>query len=98
MSGEREYLDYVQDMLDSAENALEFVAGMGYDQFASDKKTHFAVVRAIEIIGEAAKKNSERIARNVLRNSMARNSRDERQTHPRLYWCQFVRCMAHDTG
>jgi uncharacterized protein with HEPN domain len=29
---------------------------MNYDQFSEDDKTTFAVIRAIEIIGEAAKK------------------------------------------
>jgi len=59
MSGERVYLDYVRDMLESAEKALGFVSGMGYDEFAEDEKTQYAVVRAIEIIGEAAKKVSK---------------------------------------
>ena len=56
MSAEKVYLDYLVDMLESAKKALEFVEGMGYDEFASDEKTQFAVVRALEIIGEAAKK------------------------------------------
>lgn len=56
MSGERVYLDYVQDMLESARKALAFVSGMTYDEFAEDEKTQFAVVRALEIVGEAAKK------------------------------------------
>jgi uncharacterized protein with HEPN domain len=56
MNGERESLDYIRDMLNSAEKALAFVTGMKYDEFATDEKTQFAVVRAIEIIGEAAKK------------------------------------------
>ncbi|GIV63973.1 MAG: hypothetical protein KatS3mg045_1312 [Bellilinea sp.] len=59
MSGERVYLDYVQDMLESAQKAQEFVRGMSYDEFAVDEKTQFAVVRALEIIGEAAKKIPE---------------------------------------
>ena len=56
MSSERAYLDYVRDMLESARKALDFVQGMEYEEFASDEKTQFAVVRALEIIGEAAKK------------------------------------------
>ena len=56
MRKERVYLDYVQDMLEGAKKAREFVRGMAYDEFASDEKTQFAVVRALEIIGEAAKK------------------------------------------
>ena len=56
MSGERERLDYVRDMLNNAERALKFVRGMEYAEFARDEKTQYAVVRAIEIIGEAGKK------------------------------------------
>lgn len=56
MRGGKEYLGYVRDMLDGAEKALEFVHGMEYTEFSKDEKTQFAVVRAIEIIGEAAKK------------------------------------------
>jgi uncharacterized protein with HEPN domain len=43
-------------MSDSTEKALEFVRGMEYSEFSEDEKTQYAVVRAIEIIGEAAKK------------------------------------------
>ena len=50
MSKERVYLDYIQDMLESANKAIEFVTGMGYAEFSSDEKTHYAVVRAIEIV------------------------------------------------
>jgi len=56
MGRERVYLDYIRDMLESAEKALKFVSGMGFDEFKSDEKTQFAVVRALEIIGEGAKK------------------------------------------
>lgn len=55
MSMKRIYLDYIQDMLTSAEKALDFTKGMDYAQFSKDEKTHFAVIRALEIIGEAAK-------------------------------------------
>lgn len=42
-------------MVESTSNALDFVAGMSFDDFQQDVKTQFAVVRALEIIGEAAK-------------------------------------------
>lgn len=32
-----------------------FTTGMSYDNFVSDEKTHFAVIRCVEIIGEATK-------------------------------------------
>jgi uncharacterized protein with HEPN domain len=41
--------------VDNAEKALEFVAGMELDQFFEDEKTSYAVIRALEIIGEAAR-------------------------------------------
>jgi uncharacterized protein with HEPN domain len=37
------------------EAAEEFVNGWTYEDFAADRKTQFAVIRALEIIGEATK-------------------------------------------
>ena len=42
-------------MLENTEKAIEYVTDMEYKQFAEDDKTTYAVIRAIEIIGEAAK-------------------------------------------
>jgi uncharacterized protein with HEPN domain len=56
MSGSRGYADFFRDILDACDKARQFVAGMDYEQFARDAKTVFAVVRAIEIVGEAAKR------------------------------------------
>jgi uncharacterized protein with HEPN domain len=52
----REYSDYLQDMLDNVERALNFVQGMAYDEFFEDEKTNYAVMRALEVIGEASAK------------------------------------------
>jgi uncharacterized protein with HEPN domain len=46
---------YLTDILQNMRDAEEFVLGLSYEQFAADKKTFNAVVRSIEIIGEAAK-------------------------------------------
>jgi uncharacterized protein with HEPN domain len=51
----RDHLDYLQDILDSINDIDDFVHGMGRDAFLSDKKTINAVVRSLEVIGEAAK-------------------------------------------
>lgn len=51
----REYRDYIQDILNSIDKAINFVGNMSYEQFIEDDKTIFAVTRAIEIIGEAVK-------------------------------------------
>lgn len=37
------------------EKAEKFVSGMSYEEFAKDDKTIFAVIRALEIVGEAVK-------------------------------------------
>ena len=57
----REYDDYVRDMLENAEKAISFVQGMDYDGFCKDDKAMYAVIRALEIIGEAARQIPEDI-------------------------------------
>ncbi|MCC7188568.1 MAG: DUF86 domain-containing protein [Anaerolineales bacterium] len=41
-------------MLENAQLAIGFVKGMDYDAFSKDNKTVYAVIRAVEVIGEAA--------------------------------------------
>jgi uncharacterized protein with HEPN domain len=48
--------DHLQDIVREAEVALEFIAGYTADTFRADRKTQYAVVRALTTIGEAAKK------------------------------------------
>ena len=51
----REYKDYLQDMIHAAEKAESFIEGMDFDSFQKDEKTAWAVLKALEIVGEAAK-------------------------------------------
>jgi len=46
---------YVKDIIQNMLDAEEFIRGFSYETFISDKKTFNAVVRSIEVIGEAAK-------------------------------------------
>lgn len=46
---------YAKDILESMEKAEGFIGSMSYEDFLLDEKTNFAVVRCIEIIGEATK-------------------------------------------
>ena len=57
----REYEDYLRDMLENAEKALTFVQGLDYDGFCKDDKALYAVIRALEIIGEAARQIPEKV-------------------------------------
>jgi uncharacterized protein with HEPN domain len=52
----KDFLVYVEDILDAMQKAEMFVRGMTYELFEADLKTNFAVVRTIEIIGEATKR------------------------------------------
>lgn len=52
----KEFLDYVEDIVEAMDDAVRFVEGVEYDDFVKDRKTVYAVTRAIEIIGEAVKK------------------------------------------
>ncbi len=47
--------DYVDDIRIAIERIQRFTAGMTRKQFESDEKTQDAVIRNLEVIGEAAK-------------------------------------------
>ena len=51
---------YLADILLMAKDAVGFIEGMSKDDFSNDLKTQYAVTRCLEVIGEAAKKISEK--------------------------------------
>ena len=55
------YIDYVKDTLEAIEKATRFVEGMVYKKFSQDDKTIYAVIRALEIVGEATKKIPQKV-------------------------------------
>jgi uncharacterized protein with HEPN domain len=61
MTERRDVLDFLDDIVVAIEAALEFIEGMDIEQFRSDRKTSFAVIRALEIVGEATKRIPESI-------------------------------------
>ena len=56
MSSQRIYLDYINDILDSILKVRSFLTDIDFDTFCSDVRTQYAVIRALEIIGEASRK------------------------------------------
>ena len=50
----RDFRIYLRDILAAIEGIESFTAGMTFDDFALDDKTASAVLRKLEIIGEAA--------------------------------------------
>ncbi|MCL6613169.1 MAG: DUF86 domain-containing protein [Firmicutes bacterium] len=51
----RDYRLYLKDILAAIQSIETFVAGMDENAFSADDKTASAVMRKLEIIGEAAK-------------------------------------------
>ena len=51
-----EFLDYIDDILDAMDKAEILLTDVTYDEFVGDFRIHYAVVRALEIIGEATKR------------------------------------------
>ena len=57
----RDYRDYLRDILVAVNDVESFVQELTYDEFVKDRKTLNAVVRSIEIIGEASKNIPEAV-------------------------------------
>ena len=53
--------NYLGDIVDAAEKCLEFVDDMDFTDFLADEKTVYAVIRCLEIIGEAARQTSSEV-------------------------------------
>ena len=76
---------YIWDMLDSARTLHNFVRGVSFHNYIQDKKLQLAVERALEIIGEAARRVSETY----------------RQAHPEIPWQSIIaqrNVLAHEYG
>ena len=76
---------YLWDMLDSARSACEFTAGVRFERYQRDRKLQLAVERAVEIIGEAARRVSEEF----------------RRAHPEIPWRSMIaqrNVLAHEYG
>ncbi|RJR14748.1 MAG: DUF86 domain-containing protein [Nitrospiraceae bacterium] len=65
---------YVLDILLSAKDARQFTEGMDYEAFLNDRKCQLAVVRCLEVIGEATKRLSETF----------------RENHPLIHWSEMA--------
>lgn len=61
--------------MDAIEKIEEFVAGMDFEEFRDDDKTVSAVVRKLEIIGEATKNIPDEV----------------RQKYPKLPWREMAK-------
>ena len=74
-------MDYLYDILDALRKSREFVAGMSMREFSEDDKTAYAVVRALEVIGDASKRIPGDLRERHPR-PLERDGRDARQADP----------------
>lgn len=61
MSDDRLLKDYLNDILESITDIIDFTTGMTLEQFSVDRKTLKAVIRCLEVIGEAGNKIPQNI-------------------------------------
>ena len=59
MFSRRQDSDFLADIDESSEKIVSYVRSMTFDEFCQDSKTIDAVIRNLEVIGEAAKNISE---------------------------------------
>lgn len=52
----RDWRLYLDDIVESATRVLGYTAGMTYEQFIADRRTHDATLYNLQIIGQASKK------------------------------------------
>ena len=50
----RDDRSYLLDMLVAARDAVAFTKGLSYDEFAKDRRSQLAILKSVEIVGEAA--------------------------------------------
>ncbi len=55
MSKTRDPKFFLNDCISSIDSIVEYINGMDFNEFIDDKKTQDAVIRNLEIIGEAVK-------------------------------------------
>ena len=76
---------YLWDAVDAAQAVLDFTTGLSYQEYARNRMLQMAVERAVEIIGEAARRMSE----------------DVKSAHPQVPWRKLVaqrNVLAHEYG
>lgn len=70
----RDDASFLLDMLVAARDAVAFAEGLSYTQFARDRRSQLAILKSVEIVGEAA----------------SRLSAEARELHTEIPWREIV--------
>ena len=70
----RDDRSYLLDMLVAARDAMAFAKGLSYDEFATDRRSQLAILKSVEIVGEAA----------------SRLSAETKERHPDIPWREIA--------
>ena len=65
MTYSRDSTQFLLDILESIDDIEEFIKGIEFNEFSNDKKTIYAVMKALEIIGEASKNIPDTLKMNI---------------------------------
>ena len=71
---QRDDASYLLDMLYAARDAVEFAGELSYAEFTRDRRHQLAILKSVEIVGEAA----------------SRVSAETRVSHPDVPWSEIV--------
>lgn len=75
---------FIQHIIDSIEKIEEYIKNMSKQEFLNSSQTQDAVIRRIEIIGEAVKNIPEELKEKHPDIPLEKDSRNERHPHPRI--------------
>ncbi len=70
----RDDSSFLLDMLVAARDAVSFADGLTHSEFTQDRRSQFAILKSVEIVGEAA----------------SRLSAETRERHPDIPWREIV--------
>lgn len=70
----RDHRLYIQDIVESMEKILDYTRGLEFDDFVNNQMAYDAVIRNLEIIGEAARNVADEIT----------------SKHPEIPWSDMV--------
>jgi len=57
----RDFRDFLHDILDAITDIESFIDDLSYDEFVGDRKTLYAVIHSVGVIGEATKNIPDKI-------------------------------------